>query len=125
MTRLFDLAAKCSGCLAGVCAILALLATPSLAWADDTADCYSYCSSLFDPYTDNPDFQDCIGSCTAAGSAGCSQSGCSVTCGAGTFPACGNGACNKIQACVDAGCKCTLIYINDVPKYCECAVPQE
>lgn len=43
MTRLYDFASRLSGCLAGVCAVLALLATPSSARADDLSDCQQCC----------------------------------------------------------------------------------
>ena len=47
MMRLLDFASKLSGCLAGVCAILAVLATPSSAWADDLTDCQNCCAQTY------------------------------------------------------------------------------
>jgi len=48
-----------------------------------------------------------------------SHSACAVTCGAGVFPQCGTGTCNLAPASCN-GCHCRLIYIAEVPRFCEC-----
>ena len=114
MTRFYDFLSKLSGCLALVCAILAVLATPSSARADDLSYCESVCSAY-----QNQDYSLCVGDCMNNSFGVCPQSTCSNTC-AGSKPKCGTGTCDKVQACVDAKCACKP---TDDYQFCECQAP--
>jgi hypothetical protein len=91
------------------CVLFALITLSSSARADQTSDCQAQCDGLPSREKDA-----CISDCLQNG--GCSNSQCRVTCGPGVFPQCGTGTCNKVQACVNAGCACKII----LTKYCEC-----
>ena len=58
MSGLYGFASRLSGCMAGLCAVLALLALPSPSQADTYSDCMTICSV----YT-NQDFSECMGNC--------------------------------------------------------------
>ncbi|HEY1487875.1 MAG TPA: hypothetical protein VGF84_17345, partial [Micromonosporaceae bacterium] len=60
MNRLYRWAGQLSGCLAGVCAVLALLATPSSARADMLSNCNACCANM---YTDGEQISLCVGQC--------------------------------------------------------------
>ena len=101
----FNFASKLCGSLAGVCAILAVLAVPSTAWADDLTECQDCCAGQIDPEMDPAGYNDCVNSCMQ-----------------------GTGACgfasqcpSKIQnkkylGCVNAGLKCDC---NGSPSTCQ------
>ena len=112
MTAIYGFGAKLSGCLAGVCAVLALLATPSSARADQFSDCMTFCQDLG---LTGQDFSKCMGDCLVGQ---CSNMTCNLTC-SGSFPQCGTGTCSTgTQAC--PSCSCMLIMIGGVAKFCEC-----
>ena len=112
MIALYGFLSRISGCMAGVCAVLAVLATPSSGRADDASQCSSCCMSQ------NPDpmaFTECYQQCME-GSGSCALvMACDVTC-TGSYPLCGNGKCNAKAACNNYSC---LIKVNI--KQCECA----
>jgi|SRR6185437_1173596 len=58
MNGFYRFGAKLTGCLAGIFAVLALLATPSMSQADQYSDCLEACSG----FTGN-DRSMCMGQC--------------------------------------------------------------
>lgn len=75
MTRLFDFASKLSGCLALVCALLAVLPTPSSARADDLTDCQNCCAQT---YTwGSIEWNECVSQCRQ-GVGSCAAASCSA-----------------------------------------------
>ena len=86
MIALYGFLSRISGCMAGVCAVLALLATPSSGRADDASECTSCCTSL------NPDpmaVVACYGQCMEGSGPCASVFGCNSTCAVICGPATG------------------------------------
>ena len=71
MSAIYGFASRLSGCLAGLCAILALLALPSGAQADTASDCTACCQSK--GFTDQQ-LSECVGFCMQ-GSGPCALAG--------------------------------------------------
>ena len=112
MIALYGFLSRISGCMAGVCAVLAVLATPSSGRADDASQCSSCCMSQ------NPDpmaFTECYQQCME-GSGSCALvMACDVTC-RGSYPQCGVGKCDAMTpACDNHSCKIIVII-----QQCEC-----
>lgn len=103
MSGLYGFASRLSGCMAGLCAVLALLALPSPSQADTYSDCMTICSV----YT-NQDFSECMGNCMSGAGP------CDVTC-SGSYNQCGTGTCNAKKGCDRYKCKLIL-----TAKQCEC-----
>jgi hypothetical protein len=81
MSRLYSFAARFSGCMAGLCAVLAVLAVPSSARADDPT-CQSCCYNI-DPsmgYMYNQCMSECALGQGPCGIFGC-NSFCAIVCG--------------------------------------------
>ena len=114
MSGLYGFASRLSGCMAGLCAILALLALPSRSQADMASDCQACCRSQ--GFVDQQ-LSECVGFCMQGSGpcGGASAMACDVTC-TGSYPLCGNGKCNAKAACNNYSC---LIKVNI--KQCECA----
>jgi hypothetical protein len=114
MTRLYGFMARLSGCLAGLCAALVLMASPA-AKADDYDDCVTGC---FAQYGDGPEYSSCVTQCVLAN--GCPNSTCRNPCSQAEYPNCSSGQCNKTTECSNAGCKCVETQLGKI-KTCECS----
>jgi len=110
MVAIYGVLSRFSGCVAGLCAVLALLATPAAARAD-LAGCEACCQGF-----QNEEYSECVGDCMASGGTCNFQASCANPCGAGEYPLCGNGKCDKILPdCSKHSCKLTAD-----SKFCEC-----
>lgn len=112
MTRVYDFAAKLSGSLALVCAILAVLATPSSARADDLTNCQNCCAQT---YTwGSIEWNSCVSTCMqGAGSCAAANrcdgdDACSNGCISEDVKDCGiaKGQCNKGGVTACGACTC-------------------
>jgi hypothetical protein len=115
MSRVYKFGAGLSGCLAGVCAVLALLATPSAAQADQLSDCMAFCQGLSGQQNSM-----CMGACMAGGpgTAACPwkpSRPCDIDCF--FAPACGIGTCRNNAQCTNCTCK---VYSWPQGINCEC-----
>lgn len=111
MTSLYGFASRLSGCLAGLCAVLALLATPSSARADTYSDCIACCSGHD---LSGQEYSDCFGNCMSTGGQCNLSSICDNTC-SGSYNQCGDGTCDKKNGCDAYTCKIIVLV-----KQCEC-----
>ena len=95
MTRLLDLASKLSGCLAGVCAILAVLSTASSARADDLG-CDNCCAQT---YTwGSIEWNECVSRCMQGAGPCAAASQCPTA----------KGPIGQAAGCVNGGAQCTV-----------------
>lgn len=103
MSGLYGFASRLSGCMAGLCAVLALLALPSRSQADTLSDCQACCQSK--GFT-NQALSECVGNCMQ-GSGECAQA-----------PNCskGNGDCFMFEEDT-----CKLAFQCNKNKACGCA----
>ncbi|MFO0799874.1 MAG: hypothetical protein U0804_20585 [Gemmataceae bacterium] len=93
MTTFYTLGARFSGMAAIVCAVLAALAYPGLAKADEYGDCYALCGAKYNP--GDPKLMECMNACMGNLAGIRCQSSCTQ----------------------DEGCK------SSNPFYCLCATP--
>jgi hypothetical protein len=111
MTGLYVFGARLSGCLAGVCAVLALLAMPSSARADQVQECQKCCTGKGFSGTD---YSNCVGWCMQGGGDCGAQYTCPSNVKDGKYLGCTDPGkqCNygdKLGSCGDAplGSACT------------------
>ena len=74
MSAIYGFASRLSGCMAGLCAILALLALPSPSRADTLSDCQACCREK--GFVDQ-ELSACVGNCMQ-GSGPCAVAPCST-----------------------------------------------
>jgi hypothetical protein len=111
MTTFYSLAARLSGMAAFVCAVLAVLAHPSVSRADPPT-CYDYCSALYDPVTDMTNYMKCMSDCGGAANGVCTGDNCSNGC-VGSYKTDCDGGCTQIGKGVCTGCKCKAVVLGE------------
>lgn len=109
MTTFYTLGARLSGMAAVVCAVLAMLAHPGQARADDPYDaCKAYCGgNLTCEYL-------CV---QQGGPPSCTTGACDNGCGMKSSGNCSGGACNKVGKNSCTACKCSDAALGSP---CEC-----
>jgi len=115
VTTFYTQGARLSGMAAVVCAILAVLAYPGQARADEYVDCYSYC---FDIHKGGPGQAKCYGDCVAQlqPGTGCSGNDCSQGCTT-SYPDCNKGCKAPGKGpCGSCGC----YEAKNLSNECEC-----
>jgi hypothetical protein len=115
MTSFYHFAARLCGSLALLCAILAVLASPSQVWADDLSECQTCCETTQPPGTPE-ELQDCINQCMqGAGPCGyVTTLNCKNDCVCDLSP-CGDDICQNV-----AGCSTSCVCKDKVGGRCEC-----
>jgi hypothetical protein len=100
MLGLYGFAARLSGCMAGLCAVLALLAMPSSARADLYSDCQAQCAGLSGQELDtcmanclNAAPYDCTNNCTSPFCPGTQANPCKLYGCGGDNGKCGDNKC--------------------------------
>lgn len=113
MSQLYGFAARFSGCMAGLCAVLALLATPSSSQADDASNCLACCTDR------GPlGYAECYDQCMQ-GSGPCAIAVDCKECACDRAPTCADDFCANKDGC-KTGCNC-----KDVPNTSFCNCPKK
>ena len=116
MSGLYGFASRLSGCMAGLCAVLSLLALPSRSQADTLSDCQACCQGK--GFVDQQ-LSECVGYCMqgsgpcAVAVTACSGAACQSPTGACTT------ACNQ-QSCNEGGKNPATAKCNSVTSGCRC-----
>ena len=119
MSGLYGFASRLSGCMAGLCAILALLALPSRSQADSLSACQACCQSK--GFVDQQ-LSECVGYCMQ-GSGPCALVGQAFICPNPISNSCpinnGNKAGCPGTACSTKNSYCGCVYNNNTNN-CNC-----
>ena len=100
MVALYGFLSRLSGCMAGVCAVLALLAVPAIGRADDACDCQDL---IGDPMA----YTDCVNHCNGTITYDCTNKCSSPFCPGVQANPCRNYGCSgDNEKCKDNGCAC-------------------